>query len=68
MPEFVWKTGRITLFDANDRPVAEVARLPRANWCWYVTGSDVGGDVETATEAMAAVEKHLGVQTASRPD
>lgn len=62
MNEMVWKTGRITLFDGNDRPIAEVARV-KGGWSYYVAGSDVGGDVETSSEAMAAVEQALGIKT-----
>ena len=67
MQDHVWKTGRITLFDGHGKPVAEVARIARG-WCWYVAGSDVGGDVETATEAMSAVEKALGIGLVKTPD
>ncbi len=56
----VWKTGRITLFDIHDKPIAEVARV-KGGWSYWIAGSDVGGDVSTSTEAMSAVEKALGL-------
>lgn len=57
-----WRTGRITLFDRDQKAVAEVARI-KTGWCWYIGGSDIGGDVETVTEAMSMAEKALGVRT-----
>jgi len=66
MRELTWKTGRITLFDINDRPVAEVARV-KSGWSYWVAGTDIGGDVDTSTEAMTAVEKALGVHVEVRP-
>jgi len=64
MRELVWKAGRYTLFDDVQRPVAEVARV-KSGWAWYVSGQDLGGDVETCSEAMSAVEKALGVTAAA---
>lgn len=58
----VWKTGRITLFDVNERPVAEVAKV-KHGWVWYVAGSDLSGDSATSSEAMTAVEQALKIDT-----
>lgn len=58
-----WKAGRYTLFDANQRPVAEVSRV-RGGWCWFVTGTDLSGDVETCDQAMTAVEGVLHLKAA----
>lgn len=59
----VWKTGRITLFDQNERPVAEVSKTS-SGWAWYISGQTLGGDVETCAEAMTAVERVMGIEPA----
>ena len=64
MQDATWKTGRFTLFDVHDRPIAEVARV-KAGWSYWVAGTNIGGDVMTALEAMSAVEKSLGITTIS---
>lgn len=58
-----WKAGRYTLFDVNERPVAEVCKV-KGGWCWYVIGADMSGDVETCSGAMSAVEGVLGLRSA----
>lgn len=58
-----WKAGRYTLFDATERPVAEVSRV-RGGWCWYVIGADISGDAETCSQAMSGAEKALGQRAA----
>ena len=62
MKDATWKTGRFTLFDVHDRPIAEVTRV-KAGWSYWVAGTDIGGDVSTAVEAMGEVEKALGIKT-----